>query len=206
MNRLLSVAIGLVVLSTVSTAFAQRIASLQVVSVMGTGCPNPTDYSVAVAPDGMSFAVQYVGYKATPGQKAPKNCNFIVRLNVPDGYAYALSEVKLGGATHLEANANATAKAWFWFQGSPRQGFLTHDIRSSTLSAPGTHVDGVIDDLWETNDEIGLASMIWSQCGMQRDIVLNTELTATAPAGDSLSYVQMDNSGARYTIAFRPCP
>jgi hypothetical protein len=211
MKRLLSLALGVFALSTASSAIAQQVTQVSVVSVVGSGCPSKSDYSVSLDPNGTSFLVQYGDrFKVSAGQGSTaldhhgKNCTIIVRVDVPDGYTYGLKRVQMSGDTHLETNANASAKFLYYLQGLPQTAPIPDDIRESTISNPGTPVAGVIDDDWATDDSIPLWSTLWNPCDSKRDIVLMTQLMITSPDADPPSVVQAYTAAAE--VALKTCP
>jgi hypothetical protein len=210
-----SVIIGALLVSVVGgTASADDIMTVELVSVAGSGC-NKDDFAVAIADDLTAFTVSYNNYTAVAGGgrsilDARKNCVLDVRVRVPGGFTYGIAAADMRGFAHLEANANATAKLSFWFQGSPATAYITHDIRRSTASHPGTLVTGVIDDDWQTTDTTPVASVVWASCSAQRNLNINTQLRVVAPTTGPESYVTEDTTDGSimtlFHIALMPCP
>src|SRR6266511_26986 len=144
-NVMCAVAFGLVALAA-SSAMAQEIATVELVSVGGTGCKKD-EFVVALADDKTAFTVSYTNYTAAAGegttrQESRKNCNLNVKVKVPNGFTYGIAGADMRGYANLAPEANGIAKVSFWFQGNPMTGFLTHDIREASFSFPGAHVDG----------------------------------------------------------------
>lgn len=213
--RIVTIGLGVALVSVVSpVAFADDIVTVELVSVAGSGC-NKDDFAVAISDDLTAFTVSYNNYIAKAGGGASildarKNCVLDIRVKVPGGFTYGIAEADMRGFTHLEANANATAKASFWFQGDPATAYVTHDIRKSTASHPGVTVTGVVDDDWETTDSTPIASIVWASCSAERNLNVNTQLRVTAPAAGPLSYVAEDTTDGSITTVFHidlmPCP
>jgi hypothetical protein len=205
---------ALLVSVVASTASADDIMTVELVSVAGSGC-NKDDFAVAIADDLTAFTVSYNNYTAVAGGwrsilDARKNCVLDVRVRVPGGFTYGIAAADMRGFAHLEPNANATAKLSFWFQGSPATAYITHDIRRSTASHPGTLVTGLIDDDWQTTDTTPVASVVWASCSAQRNLNINTQLRVVAPAAGPESYVTEDTTDGSivtlFHIALMPCP
>lgn len=197
-----------------TVASADDIFTVELVSVAGSGC-NKDDFAVAIADDLTAFTVSYTNYTALAGEghsllDARKNCVLDVRIRVPGGFTYGIAAADMRGFTHLEANANASARLSFWFQGSPATAYVTHDIRRSTATAPGTLVTGVIDDDWQTSDATPVASIVWASCSAQRNLNINTQLRISSPSADPESLVTMDTTDGSLTtlfhVALMPCP
>jgi hypothetical protein len=207
--------IGVALVSAMaSTAAADDIMTIELVSVAGSGCVKD-DFAVALADDLTAFTVSYNNYTAIAGGghsilDSRKNCVLDIRVRVPGGFTYGIAAADMRGYAHLESNANATARLSFWFQGSPTTGYITHDIRASTASNPGTLVTGLIDDDWQTSDSTPVASIVWASCSAQRNLNVNTQLRVIAPASGPVSFVTQDATDASITtlfhLAFMPCP
>jgi hypothetical protein len=188
--------------------------TVELVSVAGSGC-NKDDFAVAIADDLTAFTVSYNNYTAIAGGgrsilEARKNCVLDIRVRVPGGFTYGIAAADMRGYAHLEANANATAKLAFWFQGSPQTAYVTHDIRNSTVTSPGTHVNGLLSDDWQTSDSTPIASIVWASCSAQRNLNVNTQLRVVAPATGPENFVVMDTTDGSITtlfhLALMPCP
>jgi hypothetical protein len=208
-----ALALGIVGLSG-SAAMAQQIATVELVSVGGTGCKKD-DFVVALADDKTAFTVSYTNYVAAAGkgtkpQESRKNCNLNVKVKVPNGFTYGIAGADMRGYANLAPEGNGIAKVSFWFQGNPTTGFLTHDIRESSFSFPGAYVDGAFDDNWETSDSTPFAAIVWASCSAQRNLNVNTELRASAPSTAAYSWVSEDTTDISLTtifhVAFKACP
>jgi hypothetical protein len=212
-NMMCAVAFGLVSLGA-GAAMAQQIATVELVSVGGTGCKKD-DFVVALSDDKTAFTVSYSNYSAAAGkgatpQESRKNCNLNVKVKVPNGFTYGIAGADMRGYANLAPKANGLAKVSFWFQGNPMTGFISHDIRESSFSYPGSYVDGQFDDNWETVDETPFVSVVWASCSAQRNLNVNTELRASAPATAAYSWVTEDTTDISLTtvfhVAFKACP
>src|SRR5438105_3125665 len=131
MRKLMSAVALSVVTMSASAAMAQQIATVELVSVGGTGCKKD-DFVVALADDKTAFTVSYSNYTAAAGKGAKplesrKNCNLNVKVRVPNGFTYGIAGADMRGYANLNPDANGLAKVSFWFQGNPQTGFISHD-------------------------------------------------------------------------------
>ena len=202
---------GLVLLSlAASTAYADppptdRIV-IDVITVNGTGCPANTA-AVAVSPDNTAFTVSYAAYTAQVGVGASatdfrKNCNLNLLVHVPSGFAYAIASANYRGFASLAAGATASERANYFFQGQSTSGLIIHNLP----------VGPYMDD-WQTTDATDIASLVFSPCGAQRNLNINTELRVSAGTSDptkTTSFVTMDSTDGAitttYTFSWLRCP
>lgn len=206
--------LGMALMCGHGVAFAQEIATVDLVSVLGSGCKQD-EFAVAIAEDRTAFTVSYSNYSALAGFGTGvldhrKNCNLSVKVMVPGGFTYGIAEADVRGFADLQPSAEASAKTSIWFQGNPMTAFLSHDVRSSTAGDPGQRVNGRLIDNWQTTDTTPFASIVWAGCSGQRNLNINTELRISSPATADTSLVTTDATDGSLTtlfhLAFRPCP
>lgn len=162
---------------------AQPIA-IEIATVNGSGCPAGT--AVEVKPDNTSFTVTFSDYLAQVGaDSAPtdfrKNCQLNLRVQVPDGFSYSLTEADYRGFAVLASGASATQRALYFFQG-----------QSTTLVLSHMFTGPMVDD-WQTVDRT--AGQVISPCGLQRNLNINTELIVSRGTSDPAtnpSWIAMD--------------
>jgi hypothetical protein len=176
---------------------------IDVVTVNGTGC-RPGTAAVAVAPDNTAFTVTYSEYltqagygtKPTDGRK---NCQLNLRVHVPQGFTYAIASAQYRGFKHVEKGATGLQKANYYFQGDALTGTKEHPIKAGEAD-------------WQFNDEVGVDALVWSKCGAERNLNINTELRVSAGTSDkkSTSFINMDSTDAAintiYHFAWEKCP
>ncbi|MCB5170398.1 DUF4360 domain-containing protein [Streptomyces bambusae] len=179
--------------------------TIDVAQVNGSGC-RPGSASVSVAPDNTAFTVTYSEYLAQVGRGAlatdfRKNCQLGLRVNVPQGFTYAVAQADYRGFASLQAGASATQQAGYYFQG------MTQTVRSShTLRGP-------LEGNWQVTDRVGIEALEFAPCGSQRDFNVNTELRVsggTSDTANTTSFVAMDSTDASfktvYRFAWKECP
>ncbi|MGW4210321.1 DUF4360 domain-containing protein [Lentzea sp. NPDC004789] len=177
--------------------------TIDVATVNGTGCPNGTA-GVEVSPDNTTFHVIYSSYIALVGVGAGptdfrKNCQLNLRVNVPEGFTYGISEVDYRGFVQLAPGANSSLRSTYYFQGSPQTEYKSHKWQ------------GPVSDEWQATDVDWM--IVYRPCGGSRNINLNTELRVNAGTSDpktTTSFMAMDSTDAYiatdYHFAWKRCP
>jgi hypothetical protein len=175
--------------------------SIDVVAANGSGCPAGT-VSIAVTPGNDAFEVTYGAYHAQAGVGATpidfrKNCQLNIRIRMPEGYRYAINGVEHRGHASLAAGATGAQRSTYYYAGVPA---------SATTSRGFT---GPFDEDWQTIDEFGPASLIFSPCGAERNLNINTELRVNAGTSDKTttnSSMTMDSTTSSiYRFVWRTC-
>jgi hypothetical protein len=182
---------------------SQRI-TVEVVTVNGSGCPAGTA-AVAPASDNTAFTVTYSNYLAQVGVGAAptdfrKNCQLNLRISVPQGFTYAISQADYRGFAALAAGASGMERANYYFQGTSPTTSISH-----SFSGP------MIDD-WQVTDMTDVAALVYAPCGEQRNLNVNTELRVFAGTSDqtaTTSFMAMDSVDGSistiYHLAWKEC-
>lgn len=177
--------------------------TVDVVSVMGSGCPAGTA-KVNVAPDNTAFTVTYTDYTAAAGAGTGatdfrKNCQLGLRVNVPSGFTYAIAEADYRGYAYLERGATGLQRASYYFQGQSATATVSHLF------------SGYMDADWQTTDEVDVASLVFKPCGAEVNLNVNTSLRVSAGTSSpsSTSVMTMDSTDGSlstiYHLAWRAC-
>ena len=134
----------------------------------GSGCPVG---SVAnnIASDKQAFTLTFSEYVAEAGPgislgEGRKNCQLTVVLDVPAGWQFSVASFYYRGFMDLDQSMKAEQSASYYFQG---QGFSG----SFTSNKVGTYQGD-----YTYNDNVGLSSAIWSQCGVERALNVNSSI------------------------------
>jgi uncharacterized protein DUF4360 len=181
----------------------QDSMAIDVVAANGSGCPLGTA-AVVVSPDNKAFTVSYSEFTAKIGADAAatdfrKNCQLGLKVNVPQGYTYAVASVDHRGYAHLERGAKATHSSYYYFQGE-RQTNKTN--RNYT---------GPFDEDWQRTDTFGVSSLSFLPCGEKRYLNINSELRVNAGWSDKhkTSFITMDSTDGNldtvYHVAWKKC-
>jgi hypothetical protein len=187
---------------TISADMPSEKITINVATVLGTGCPAGTA-AVAVSPDNTAFTVSYSQYVAEVGPgvaatAARKNCQINLKVNVPQGFTYAIVKTDYRGYINLAKGATGVERASYYFQGMSATGAIQHNMV------------GPMDGNWQFTDEVGIAAMIWHPCGEQRNLNINTELrVAKGSSGTASSFAVMDSTDGSlatiYHFGWRRC-
>ncbi|MFI5808498.1 DUF4360 domain-containing protein [Streptomyces sp. NPDC051561] len=189
--------------SAVPTPPSQVTVSL--VQVNGSGC-RPGSASVAVSQDNTAFTVTYSEYLAQVGKGAKpvdfrKNCQLGLRVNVPQGYTYAVFQADYRGFLSLERGASATQKSSYYFQGMAGTDRRSHAFRGPSKGD------------WQVSDRTGIEALVFAPCGTTRNFNINTELLVNGGSSDTErtnSFVAMDSTdgsfNTKYHFAWKKCP
>lgn len=178
--------------------------TIQVATVNGSGCPLGTA-AVAPAWDNTAFTVTYSDYLAQVGVGATptdfrKNCQLSLRIGIPAGFTFAISEADYRGFASLAPGAVGMERASYYFQGS-----------AATASVSHSFAGPMVDD-WLVSDSADVATLNFAPCGVQRNLNVNTELRVSAGSSDpshTTSFMAMDSvDGSVYTVyhlAWKQC-
>jgi hypothetical protein len=164
--------------------------TIDLMTVNGSGCPDGT--AVEMASDNTSFFVSYSDYLATAGVGASptdfrKNCQLNVLVHVPQGFSFAIAEADFSGFASLAAGASALERANYYFTGETPTTVVTHSF------------NGPLDDDWRTSDSTPVAALVFSPCGVSRNLNINTELrvsNGTSDASKTTNFIAMDATHA----------
>jgi len=181
-----------------------QLITVQVVTVNGSGCPAGTA-AVAPAWDNSAFTVTYSDYLAQVGVGATptdfrKNCQLNLRISVPQGFTYAISEADYRGFASLAAGATGLEKANYYFQGTSPTTSVSHSF------------SGPMGDDWQATDSTDVAALVFAPCGEVRNLNVNTELRVYAGSSDrtkTTSFMAMDSVDGSvatvYHLAWKEC-
>jgi len=176
--------------------------TIDLVTVNGSGCPRGT--AVTVAPDNTSFFVAYSDYLAVAGTGSTptefrKNCQLNVLVHVPQGFSFAIAEADYSGFASLAAGATASQRANYFFTGDSQNHVIVHSF------------NGPMVDDWQTTDTAEVATLVFSPCGVARNLNINTELRVSNGSSDpsTTNWIEMDATHASvqniFHFAWRQC-
>jgi hypothetical protein len=198
---------GLIVLSALAS-YARADApppghiTVELVTVNGSGCPRGT--AVTVAPDNTTFFVAYSDYLAVAGAGSSptefrKNCQLNVLVHVPQGFSFAIAEADYTGFASLAAGATASQRANYFFTGDSQNHAIVHSF------------NGPMTDDWQTTDTADVATLVFSPCGVSRNLNINTELRVSNGSADpgTTNWIEMDATHASvqniFHFAWKQC-
>ncbi|MFJ7154168.1 DUF4360 domain-containing protein [Streptomyces sp. NPDC101118] len=179
--------------------------TVDLVQVNGSGC-RPGSATAAVAADNSAFTVTYSEYLAQVGKGAKptefrKNCQLGLRVNVPQGFTYAIARADYRGFASLEAGAVGKQLASYYFQGMSGTAVRTHTFK------------GPQEGNWQASDTTEIQALEFAPCGAQRNFNINTELRVdggTSDTANTTSFMAMDSTDGSletvYHFAWKQCP
>jgi hypothetical protein len=167
--------------------------TLDVQTVNGSGCPAGTA-SVAMLPDNTGFKINYSNFRAEDGGTADptafrKNCQVNLNVHIPQGFTFAVARADHWGRLHLEAGATALERSNYYYQGSAENNFVDHAFT------------GPLSGTWRATDITPVAELVYSPCGVTRNLNINSELRVNSGTSTGRNYISMRASdGEVYTL------
>jgi hypothetical protein len=149
-------------------ADAPNYVRVRSVTYAGSGCPAGT-LAQNLSPDRQAFDLHFDSYIAEAGpwvsvSEKRKNCVINLDMDYPQGWSFALAGVEYRGYADLDPGVNALQTTSLYFSGQSG----TAKLRS-TLTGP-TSTD------FQIRDSFGLGSTLWSPCGVNRSLNINTQV------------------------------
>lgn len=176
---------------------AERI-TISVETVNGSGCPAGTA-RVSSAPDNTAFTVSYSDYFVLAGAgskptEARKNCQLSLRVQIPQGFTFAVAQVDLEGFAYLQREASGSQHSHYYFMGTSPTAQVSHEFTGPYSAA------------WRTSDRA--AALVYAPCGQERNLNINTELRV-AGTGSGTSFMTMDTTQGSvrsvYHLSWKQC-
>jgi hypothetical protein len=170
--------------------------SVSIVTTYGSGC-KPELTTVEALRDNTGFRVGFIGFRAQVGGDSKpvdfrKNCQVVLSVTAPHGYAYAIDKTEHLGGIDLAKGIRGEQRAHHYSSGFP--------------SDPPTveRFHGPIGGDWAALD--GSETIVFSRCGEDRYVNLNTEvrvIKGTTLPGTTVSFLEMHSSF--YGLTWKKC-
>lgn len=166
------------------------------VTANGTGCPAGT-WETAISDDGKTFTTTFSAYEAIldPTKAvAIKDCQLGITLHSPQGLSFAVDSFYYQGYAYLDSSGmTARQTANYYFMGNP----LNHaELR--------TDLRGVFDDDYLFQDDVGIADLVWSPCGLDRNLNVTTRLRIqNNPRRTGTGYMNLTSVDGASRLVFR---
>lgn len=192
-------------LSLSAAAFAApsgREITLNGLTYAGSGCPIGSA-TATIAPAGDAFTVLFDEYAAEAGPGIPlsegrKFCQVTLDLRIPHGWQYSIFKVDYRGFASLDAGAQGMLSSSYYFTGAA----------SSSDPTLRTLVSGPYSRDYQVKDQIGVESVVWSRCGVDRPLNIKTSVQVRARNG-SRAYMTVDSIDGEfkqiYYFQWRSC-
>lgn len=149
-----------------------REVKINGISYAGSGCPAGS-VSQLLSDDAKAFTLLFDSYVAEAGPGMPlsmsrKNCQIAVDLRFPQGWSYSIFTVDYRGYAKLDPGTTGQQVSSYYFAGQTKTGNLR------------TNFYGPTERDYQIRDTLGLDALIWSPCGANRALNMNTQVRVTA--------------------------
>jgi len=105
-----------------------------------------------------------VGPGLAPGVSTTK-CRVTLDIQIPNGWSYTLFETTFRGYADLDEKVNASLDTAYFFQASPSQ-----------VTRFNRNFSGPFSDNFSESHRMGMQNTVWSACGRQRALNIDTEV------------------------------
>lgn len=165
-------------------AVPEENITLDVIAAAGSGCA-PGTVRVTPNPDRTGFRLRYYDFLAEAGGGTDptdrrKNCQIGVLVTVPAGWTFAIAEAEYRGRARLQAGATGLHRTNYYWQGSS-----ANNSSAETFAGP-------LNGFWDTSDFAPV--LVYTPCGEQRVLNINTELRVDAGSTTGRSSMSMRSS------------
>jgi hypothetical protein len=163
----------------------------------GNGCPAGSA-SAILSPDQKSLSIIFDQFQVEADsytRTARKSCNIAIPVHVPQGLSISIVDVDYRGFVSLpERGAQARFTAEYFFAGTLGPRF------SKTWVGP-------TDQDYTIANNIGLSSLVWSPCGADVTLRVNSAMMVRAVYQQALATVDSAdfNAGIVYKIQWKRC-
>jgi hypothetical protein len=168
----------------------------------GSGCPKDSVATI-MADDRSAFTLLMSDYTASIGDGTKptdwtKNCQINIDLRYPQGWQYSLFEATYRGTAVLDKGVVGTQSAVYYFTGAGS----TQQCKASTT------IKGPYSDLYKITDTIGVETLVWSPCGANGKLNINSNvrLSKTGNGSGVLTTESVDGNFRQiYGMQWRRC-
>lgn len=188
---------SLVLTLSAAAAFADAPDNVTINNIVyaGSGCPAG---SVAqnVSQDASAFTLMFDDYMAEVGPGVPffagrVNCQLNIDLSYPSGWSFTVISIDTRGFVELDPGVTALQQSSYYFQGQDGSAVMS------------SNAVGPIDTDYDLTDSLTSDALVWSPCGEQRSLNIDTEVRANNfgnPTGNGL--ITTDSIDGQVTTVF----
>jgi len=156
------------------------------VAFAGSGCPAGS-VSGQLSTDLTTITLLYSKFIAQSGSglsatENRKNCQLNVKIKYPSGWQFSVFKADYRGYAALKSGDTGTCKATYYFSGDSQQ-------VSSTLTIRGPY-----DDNYQKTDQFGVTSTVWSPCGVEGLLNINSEVRISAAQSSNSNLLTVDST------------
>ena len=143
--------------------------TIEDISYNGSGCPLGTVMD-NVSEDKQAFTLTFAEYIAETGpdyspSDGRKNCQITLSLKVPQGWQFSIGSFDYRGWLYADKGIRAEHNTSYYFQGSSQ----TARFRE--------RISGPFFDDYQFTENVGIESLVWSRCGVERALNINTAIS-----------------------------
>lgn len=191
-----------IVFSATAQADAPSHVRLRSISYAGSGCPGGT-LAQSISADHRLLSLHFDSFIAEVGRGVPmtearKNCQVNIDLDYPSGWSFAIESVDYKGYASLERGVTAVLSSTSYYAGAAQTARLQTTFR------------GPFDADYSVRDQLSVSSQLWSPCGANRSLNINTQVrldNSQNRSGDGLVTVDRMQTAAthQYGLLWRRC-
>jgi hypothetical protein len=160
----------------------------------GTGCPSGS-WDTSISSDGKTFTTtfnKYIAEVSTSKSFDVKDCTLGIKLHSPQGLSFAIQKFEYSGYALLEKGVNLRQVSTIYFQGNASEG------------AEGTtELVGPQDRTFVFSDQVSNADLVWSPCGVERDLNVRTTLRLQNAKPGVAGYANLAATDGSTKLAFK---
>jgi len=160
------------------------------IAFAGSGCPAGT-VSGQLSSDLTTITLLYADFVAQSGKGISaasyrKNCQLNVKLKYPSGWQFSVFKADYRGYAQIPSGDTGTCKATYYFSGDSKQISSTMIIR------------GPFDDNYVKTDQFGVESTVWSPCGLEGLLNINSEVRLSPQDSNRAGLLTVDSTDLRF--------
>lgn len=165
--------------------------TIQGVTYGGTGCPQGT-LSAQLSDDRTLVTLIFDTYIASIGPTVAvtenrKNCQININIKYPGGFQYSVLSADYRGYAAIQKGVSGTLKSTYYFSGQTAQSSTQYDF-----------VGPVTGDYLK-HDEAISTSTIWSPCGANGLLNINSQVRLTATNASASGLLTTDSTDLKFT-------
>ena len=161
------------------------------IAFAGSGCPAGS-VSGQLSTDLTTITLLYASFVAQAGKGLTaadyrKNCQLNVKLKYPQGWQFSIFKADYRGYAQIPKGDTGTCKATYYFSGDSKQ-------ITSTLT-----LKGPFDDNYLKTDQFGVESTVWSPCGVEGLLNINSEVRLSPADSTRSALLTVDSTDLKFT-------
>ncbi|KAI0127144.1 hypothetical protein BJ170DRAFT_701806 [Xylariales sp. AK1849] len=169
--------------------------TIEGISYAGSGC-HAGSVAGAISSDLSTVTLLYDGFVAQTGSgiqptEGRKNCQLNLQLGLPQGWQFSVFKADYRGYAFLQSGDKGVIKSTYYFSGDSTQ-VSCHISSQCTLN-------GAFDDNYLKTDEFGFESTVWSPCGEEGLLNVNSEVRVSPLNTNNSALLTVDSTDLKFT-------